>query len=228
MRRTWKHVGAGILLYAHIIGGALGLVSGTVAVLSRKGARLHRAAGSVFFLSMFVAYAIGAGVAPFLEEQQRPNFVAGVLALYLLITAWLAARRENPAVGAPEWIGFITAGSILAAGLYFMHQGANHPSGTVDGSPPQAFILFSVFGGFAALGELNVIIRRKITGVSRISRHLWRMCASLFIAAGSFFLGQEQILPEFMLGTFWQFGPVLFPILAMLFWLILVRVQKWK
>ena len=44
---------------------------------------------------MFVTYLIGAGVAPFLETGQRPNFVAGVLALYLLTSGVMAAMRRD-------------------------------------------------------------------------------------------------------------------------------------
>ncbi|MFC6199273.1 hypothetical protein [Ponticaulis profundi] len=220
------HIFAFILLYGHILGGAVGLLSGVVAIASPKGKPVHRIAGTTFFVSMFIAYLIGAGVAPFLNEGQRPNFVAGVMALYLLVTSWLAAKRPNPAVGWIEYVGLITSLFILSAGALFMYQGSRHPTGTVDGSPSEAFLLFLIVGVFAAIGDLHVIIRKKLVGVMRISRHLWRMCMSLFIAAGSFFLGQQQALPEFMVGTFWQFGPVLFPVVALIIWQVLVHLPK--
>ncbi len=46
---AWMHLGADALLSAHIAGGAIGMVTGGVALASRKGQRVHRAAGSVFF-----------------------------------------------------------------------------------------------------------------------------------------------------------------------------------
>lgn len=30
----------------------------------------------------------------------------------------------------------------------------------------------------------------------RSARHLWRMCVAMFIATGSFFLGQAKVFPE--------------------------------
>ena len=215
----WMHLGANVLLYLHIAGGALGLLSGSVAILARKGQPVHRSAGKVFFVSMFVSYFIGAAVAPFLDEGQRPNFIGGVLALYLLLTAWLAAKRPNPSVSWIEYVGLLVACLVFTAGLLFMYQGANHPSGTVDGSPPQAFVLFTVVGALAIVGDLRFILRKNCTGNDRVARHLIRMCLSFFIAAGSFFLGQEQMLPESMIGTWWQGLPVLFPVLAMLIYL---------
>ena len=223
---VFLHMMAFVLLYGHILGGAIGLASGVVAIALPKGRSVHRIAGTTFFISMFVSYLIGAGVAPFLESGQRPNFVAGVMALYLLVTSWLAAKRPNPETGWIEYLGLVIAVFILSAGALFMYQGAQHPTGTIDGSPSEAFLLFVVVGVFAVLGDLHVIIRKKLNGVMRIARHLWRMCMSLFIAAGSFFLGQQQVLPEFMVGTLWQLGPVLFPVIALVVWQVLVHLPK--
>lgn len=222
----WMHLGAGLLLFAHIGGGAIGMISGPVAILSRKGGIVHRSAGKVFLVSMFISYSIGAAVAPFLTTGQRVNFVAGVMALYLLITSWLAATRRDPKIGITEYAGLAFAIAIAAAGFWFMHVGANHPSGTVDGAPPDAFRLFVLVGVIAAAGDLHVIMRRSISGVSRISRHLWRMCMSLFIASASFLYGQEQVLPDWVVGSLLQSIPVFFPLAAILIWMVLVRIRK--
>lgn len=225
---AWMHLGANALLWTHIAGGAIGMVTGVVALASRKGQPIHRAAGSVFFLAMFAAYAIGAGVAPFLDTGQRPNFVAGIMALYLLVSGAMAARRRDSKAGAPEIIGLIIALSITAAGVIFMRMGAASPSGTVDGSPPQAFLLFTIAGVFAAAGEVHVLVRRQVSNVSRIARHLWRMCFSLFIASGSFFLGQQQVFPEALQDSVLLYVVALAPLPIMLFWLCKVRFDDWR
>lgn len=224
----WMHLGANALLWTHIAGGAIGMVTGVVALASRKGQRVHRAAGSVFFFAMFAAYAIGAGVAPFLESGQRPNFVAGIMALYLLISGAVAARRRDAQAGAPEIIGLMVALSITAAGLIFMRMGAASPSGTVDGSPPPAFLLFVVAGVFAAAGELNVLLRKRLSNTARIARHLWRMCFSLFIASGSLFLGQQQVFPKALRDSSLLYVLALAPLPVMLFWLGKVRFDDWR
>jgi hypothetical protein len=225
---VWMHLGANALLWAHIAGGAVGMVTGVIALAVRKGQRVHRAAGSVFFVAMFAAYAIGAGVAPFLDTGQRPNFVAGIMALYLLISGAMAARRRDARAGAPEVIGLIVALSITVAGVIFMRMGAASPSGTVDGSPPQAFFLFTIAGAFAAAGELHVLVRKQLSNVSRIARHLWRMCFSLFIASGSFFLGQQQVFPEALQDSALLYIVALSPLPVMLFWLGKVRFDDWR
>ncbi|WP_397404147.1 hypothetical protein [Phenylobacterium sp.] len=225
---AWMHLGANFLLWAHIAGGAIGMVTGVVALAARKGQRVHRAAGAVFVIAMALAYAIGAGVAPFLDTGQRPNFVAGIMALYLLISGVMAARRRNAKAGAAEVIGLIIALSITAAGVILMQMGSASPSGTVDGSPPQAFFLFTIAGAFAAAGELHVLVRKQLSNVSRIARHLWRMCFSLFIASGSFFLGQQQVFPEALRDSVLLYAIALSPLPIMLFWLGKVRFDDWR
>lgn len=225
---AWINLGANALLWAHITAGAIGIVTGVAALAARKGQQVHRAVGQVFFMAMFMAYAIGAGVAPFLETGQRPNFIAGIMALYLLVSGTAAARRRDAKAGAPEVIGLIVALSITAAGVILMRMGAASPTGTVDGSPPQAFLLFTIAGAFAAAGELNFLVRRQLSNVSRVARHLWRMCMSLFIASGSFFLGQQQVFPEDLQGSALLSVLAVAPLPVMMFWLGKVRFDDWR
>jgi hypothetical protein len=222
----WAKIGAAALLWLHIGGGAVGMMSGAVAAGARKGGRVHRVAGTVFFGAMFVAYLIGAGVAPFLTDGQRPNFVAGVAALYLLASGWWTVKQPTPA---PTWLnqaGLAFALVLMAMGLIFMRMGSQAPSGTVDGTPPQAFVMFTLIGAAAAAGELNLILRGGVTGAARLARHLWRMCLSWFLASGSFFFGQQQVMPEAIRGS-----PVLLvlgfaPLAVMGVWLVLVRLPR--
>ncbi len=219
--------GADIILLLHITGGTVAMVAGAVALVSRKGDNLHRVAGTVFFLAMLVMAGIGATVAPFLDDGQRPNTVAGVLTFYLVLTAWTTVQRQDGGVSRFAIVGFAVALGAALAGLLFALEAQASPTGTIDDSPPQAFYLFMIVGGIAAATDLKVILRGGISGAPRTARHLWRMCVGLFIASGSFFLGQQQMLPSFMRGTLWQFAPVLAPLLFMLYWLVRVRLTNW-
>ena len=217
------HLGAAMLLWSHIGGGAVGLLSGTVTVIARKGSRLHRLSGRVFLLSMFVAYFVAACVAPFLEDGQRPNFVAAILALYLLVSGILAARRKIFRAGRAEVVGLLVAITVTALGGVFMYMGVHSPTGTVDGSPPQAFVLFMSVGVMAGVGEVSALLRRTLSRQARIIRHLWRMCVSFFIASGSLFLGQPQVFPDSFNQSFAPVALAFAPLLVGLFWVIRVK-----
>lgn len=223
----WAFVAADIVLVLHITGGSVAMAAGAVALITRKGERIHRVAGTVFFLGMLVMAAIGATVAPFLTDGQRPNTIAGVLTFYLVLTAWTTIRRQDGGVDRFAILGFFVALGAAIAGVLFALEAQSSPTGTIDGSPPQAFTFFMIVGGFAAASDLKVILRGGISGAPRIARHLWRMCVGLFIAAGSFFLGQQQVFPDYLRGSLWLFVPVFAPLLLMLFWLVRVRLTNW-
>ncbi|MCW8090515.1 hypothetical protein [Alteromonas sp. ASW11-130] len=218
------HFGASVMLYGHIGGGVLGILSGLVASLAVKGGHFHRLAGRVFVVSMAVCYLIAAFVAPFLDSQQSTNFVASVLALYLLITGVTAARRKHFVAGYGEKIGLGVAAIITTMGGLFMYLAQQSPNGSFDGSPPQAYVLFIVAGGLALIGEINVLVRKTLTAKARISRHLWRLCMSFFIASGSLFFGQTQVFPTWFETSILPVAFGFFPLAVLIIYIIKIRL----
>lgn len=61
----WLFAAANLILFLHIAGGTVGIISGAVALLSRKGGRSHRIAGTVFLVSMLIMASIGSSAAAF-------------------------------------------------------------------------------------------------------------------------------------------------------------------
>jgi uncharacterized membrane protein len=214
----WVHVAATSILVLHIGGGGVGLVSGATALIARKGERLHRVAGNVFFVAMLTMSGIGASVAPFLSD--RVSTIAGILTFYLVATAWVTVRRKEHSIGRFEIGAFFIALGVAGADLIFYKMAMDSPTGTLDGAPPQSFYVIGALAALAVLADLNLILRGGLSGAPRIARHLWRMCAALFVAAGSFFLGQPQVFPAFLHGSPILFVPVIAPLALMIFWLV--------
>ena len=211
---------AATILFLHIGAASVGLVSGGAALVFRKGARLHRAAGNVFFVSMLIMSGIGAAVAPFLPA--RISTVAGGLTFYLVATAWATVRRREGRVGRFESGALLVGLGVAALGVSLGWQGAINPKGTLDGLPWQPAFVFAAISGLAAACDLRVILRGGICGAPRIARHLWRMCVALLIAAFSF-VGQPKAIPEALRGSPLLFLPIIAVAVAMIYWLIRVR-----
>ncbi|MEQ1618985.1 MAG: hypothetical protein ABL883_11665 [Terricaulis sp.] len=219
----WMRLGADMLLYLHIGGGAVGLVSGATALLARKGAKLHRFAGRAFFISMLIMSGIGGVVAPLLND--RLSTVAGLVTFYLIASGWATARRRS-GVGVAEIVGLCVAVA-GAASIYTLSWMAwRAPEGTLDGSPPQGFFVFSLVCTIAMIGDLKVVLRRGISGAQRVARHVWRMCFGLFVASGSLFLGQMQMFPEWLRETPILYIAALAPLPFLLFWMLYVRLSR--
>ncbi len=205
-------------LIIHIGGGAVSLVSGFAALAAPKGRRIHRAAGTVFVLAMLVMALFAVIVA--LLRNQSLNTIAGAFTLYLIGTAWLAVRRPEATTGRAETAGFFVASAIAAASFMVGWNGLG-----ADGVPVAALYVFSGVAALGAAADLSMLMRGGVSGPSRIARHLWRMCTALFIASGSFFLGQADEIPAALRGPY-LFVPALLPLAALLFWMIRVRFTR--
>jgi hypothetical protein len=208
---------------SHIGAGGVALMSGTVALLARKGQRIHRLAGNAFFLSMCVMTLIGTGVAPFLP--QRGSIIGGAVTFYLVTTAWLTVRRGEGEVALPEKLAAVFALMVAAAAFYFGFEAAHSPAGMLDGTPKQPYFIFGALAALSGILDIRAIRRGGLTGVPRMTRHLWRMCTAFVIAAISFFLGQQQVLPTALRGSSILFVPEIAILILMIFWLARVRLK---
>lgn len=222
----WVRVGALALLWGHIGGGTVGLLSGTLALLTRKGGKLHRAAGNVFLVSMLIMSGIGGAVAPLLHD--RISTVAGFMTFYLIFTGWLTARRRH-GVSAFEIAGLVVAIAGVISTYVLVWFASHAPGGTLDGAPYQAFYVFAFVSTVAALSDLKLVLRGGIAGAQRIARHVWRMTFGLFVASGSLFLGQMQVFPQWLQDTPVLYLAGLAPLPFLVFWMLRVRLsKKWR
>lgn len=213
------HAAAATALALHIGGGSLAILSGYVAMAARKGRRLHRRAGVVFFAAMVAMTLAAAITAPMLDEGQWVNTPAAIFALYLTLTAWLTTRRRPGEVGRAEaGLAAIPIG-MACVGLYL----AVSSGGAGDFAPVYAF---AVIAALAALRDLAMLRAGGIAGVGRTARHLWRMSAAFFIATGSYFFGQPDFQPDWLRGSSLATILGLAPLALMAFWLVKVRVPR--
>jgi hypothetical protein len=217
----------------HIAAGAVSLVAGTTAVIARKGGYLHRKAGTVFVASMMLVgvFAIYLG---FTVPGQLANVFIGIFASYLVATAWMTVRRREGTSGFFEKWAFLVALCLFApfAILTFQLAVGLRPL-FVSAVPFKGPVLIAIYAitsvlALAAIGDAKVAFCGRLSGVPRISRHLWRMCLGLTLAVGSGFTnGFARLLPGSYHVPTAFFLPQFLPLGLMLFWLIRVRVTGW-
>lgn len=220
----WVRAAAAMALTLHIGGGCIGLVSGAISMSVRKGAWLHRTAGNVFVVSMLVMGTLAAVTAPLVPE--RGNIVGGVFTVYLVLTAWATMRRPVNTAGWFE-AGAGVAALCIAAGAYWVGWlGTHSPNGLLDGQPTQSAYVLAGVALLAAALDLRMAWRGGLPATPRLVRHIWRMCTALFMASGSFFLGQQQVFPAMVQGSPLLLAPVLAPLMMMIFWQFRVRMTR--
>lgn len=211
------------LLFLHICGAGIGLLSGTAALIFRKGFRRHRAAGNVFFVSMLTMAASGAAIAAFIKPNIG-NVFGGVVTFYLVATGWLTVLRKEGETGLVEYGLLLLALATTGGGLLFGWEAAHSASGLKEGYPPAPYLVFGCLSMWAAGLDVRMLVRKGLAGPPRIRRHLWRMCVAFLIAAFSFFLGKQQHFPAAIRGSQVLNLPMILILITMIYWLIRVRV----
>ncbi|HEV7919749.1 MAG TPA: hypothetical protein VGR02_03045 [Thermoanaerobaculia bacterium] len=213
------------LVIIHICAAVVGLLSGYLSMLLRKGSGLHQAAGNVFFVSMLIMSSTAAYIATFLHPI-RINIVASLLTFYLVSTAWWAARHRDGRTGSFDVGALFFVCAVTLGALTFGFQAASSPNGTLDRMPAFMYFVFGTVALLHVVSDVRLLVRRGVTGTGRIVRHLSRMCLALLIATMSFYPGQAKLFSRAVRETNLLFIPHVLLIGSLLFWLVRMRSRK--
>lgn len=222
-----------IAFAVHIGGGFSALAAGTVAIIARKGGRIHRAAGTIFVASMLTMAVFACYLAVVIPDQLVNVFIS-IFTSYLILTAWVTVRRDEGAVGFAERIALPVALVLCAPFALLSFQLATgmtpllRSAVPLEGAVRIAIYAFTTVLVIAVLGDAKVVFGGGITGAPRIARHLWRMCLGLTLAVGSAFTnGFARLLPGPHHVPLVFFLPQFAPLILLMFWMIRVRFTRW-
>lgn len=210
-----------MIIFIHIAAGSVGLVSGAAALIVGKGNANHRMTGNLFFVSMIIMSLLSSIAAWFKPEMI--SVLNGMLTAYLVATAWMTVRRKPGVTGSFDIVALLVISTIAIVLFTLGVRAASSETGLEDGFPAGPYYFFGSIAALSAGLDIRVILRGGCSGIQRITRHLWRMCIALFIAAASFFTGQPQLFPEPLQRTEILLIPPLTVIVLMIFWMIRIR-----
>ena len=152
--------------------------------------------------------------------------VGGVMTIYFIATAWMAARRKDSESGVFEIGAFVAA--LMLAGLIGMSAYALATGAMKAPNPFFPYVLYGITSALvlAAVADLSVVLRRGLIGAQRIARHLWRVCLGLFIAVGSFAAQGAKVLPPGV-GAKVLLASMIIVLVVMAYWLVRVLLTNW-
>jgi len=211
----------------HIIAGGLAMILGAVALLVSKGATLHRKSGLLFVCAMLIMGFSGSILALRLSLTNM-NVLGGLMAAYFVVTALTTVR---PASAWTLWLNraaLLVVITLSVTDIVLGFKAFASSGGALNGVPFFMLFFMGTIMALAAVGDVRVMRLGRLAAGPRLSRHLWRMCFALFIAAGSFFSIRERvakILPEPFTTPWMRALPVLLIFVAMFYWLWRIRVR---
>lgn len=213
-----------VVLASHYAAGLISIATGFAALAVAKGGMAHKRVGLVFTWSMVYMCLSATGIA--LYAAKYTSVFAGVISAYLVVTATTTVRPLRFGARHADIGLMILAFALSSYGLWGGIQVLGLPGRQLNGVPAGMILFMNSVVMLAAIGDARMIRAGSITGTRRVARHLWRMCFALFIASGSFFLGQMKFVPEPI-----RILPLLLllafaPLLALLYWMWRVRLRR--
>ena len=213
-----------LALVSHFAGGLIALVAGTIALAVAKGGRLHKQSGIVFTFAMIIAGLLASIIGQY--EGKTGMVISGFFVVYLIFTATTTVKSLSWNTR-PLQIGLMVLAFAFAVFQYW--NGAHVwqlPGHVFQGVPAGMMFFLATIALCAAIGDARMLRAGTITGTRRLARHLWRMCFGLFIATGSFFLGQMKFIPQPV-----RFMPLLgalavAPLVILVYWMWRVRFRR--
>jgi uncharacterized membrane protein len=109
-------------LIVHIVGGSIGLISGTIVMLRKKGDKIHKRIGNAFTIGMSMV-----GISSFILSIIHPNtflFVVGIFTMYMVITGKRYLKLKMLLKGKkPKPIDYAVSSIMLIASVIFLVKG---------------------------------------------------------------------------------------------------------
>ncbi len=211
-------------LVSHFTSALIALVAGAIALIVAKGGKLHKKSGMVFTIAMGAAGALAVPIAAY--EGNIGSVVGGILVVYFVYTA-MTAVKPMPGSGGVVDVALMTLAFAIATVSYWYGFVAwSRPGHVLNGVPAAMRLFLATVCLLAAIGDLRSIRAGGLRGTRRLARHLWRMCFALFIATGSFFIGQMKFIPAPI-----RIMPLLIvlgiaPLFVLLYWMWRVRLRR--
>ncbi len=200
-----------ILIYIHAFLGGLGLVSGLVGIVVKKGEPIHKKSGKTFSYSIAISALISVFIARMPNHENLFLFLIGIFTIYLVLAGNRALTLKDQAKMKADWIDIAISSTMLMASLFmiaiavvnqFQHKGDN--------------VLYALFGGlgmFLSVRDFQTFSTFQKQKNKWLKNHLGRMIGALIASITAFLVAGLHIHTTIV----WIL-PTILGILYIIFW----------
>jgi len=177
------------LIYLHAFLGGLGLATGMISVLVKKGGVNHKKSGKIFSYAMILSALISLFVAQMPKHENLFLFLIGIFTIYMVLVGNRALTLKNTAKA--DHIDKLISGLMLLISATMIVFGIIGMTNKIDNS-----ILYLFFGGFGIFMTFKdfqtykSLTKNKNAG---IKSHIGRMVGSLIASLTAFLVAGLQI-----------------------------------
>src|ERR1043165_1957242 len=158
------------LVVIHVIAAVIGLLSGYLSMLLRKGSNLHRVAGDIFTISMLIMSSTAVFIAAFMHPIMI-NVVAGLLTIYLITTGWRPGRKREITPARADSAAMAFGFFVGALGWTFGIRSVLTHESLRTRIPSPIYFVFGTIALLLAVGDVRMRMRGGVAGAQRVARH---------------------------------------------------------
>lgn len=180
-----------ILIYIHAFFGGLGLITGIISIIVKKGGKGHKKAGRIFSYAMIMSSLISLFVARMPNHENLFLFLIGIFTIYMVLAGNRALTLKSKSKKTADWVDKSISGTMFIASLVMVAIG-------VTGLLQQASnsILYVFFGGFGMFMTLKDFQTFRTFNEKKnvwLKSHLGRMLGALIASFTAFFVAGLHI-----------------------------------
>ncbi len=172
------------LIYIHAFFGGIGLLSGLVSIIGKKGRFYHKKAGLIFSITMFVSALIAIPITLLPKHENLLLHLLSIFTIYLVISGNRVLRfKKHHSLGIVDivttsFMGLVFMGMI---GVGIHHYIEELPKSTL-------FFFFGGFGIMATVRDITLFKTFKTNPTAYLSNHIGKMSGAYGAAVTAFLL----------------------------------------
>jgi len=181
-----------ITLILHIIGGFMALLTGGLAMLSKKGSQVHRTNGKIYFGGMTAVFisAVILSIAhdiPFLLMVGFFSYYMVVRGYRILFLKQLGQGQRAPLL---DWVILVAAGGFI---VYLVIWGIQQTIAGVGRG--YVAIVFGTIGCYFLLGDIRKFLRPPTEKMHWLYAHIAAMCGGYIATVTAFVVVNVHLNP---------------------------------
>jgi len=172
-----------IAIYIHAFFGGIGLLSGTLSLVTKKGSKIHRKSGKFFTVGMLVSSGLSLPVASMPGHYNPFLFLIGLFTIYMVLVGnrTLRFKSRNALVSKTDW--GITLAMAVIAGLMIL-------SGVLEIFGNRIlFVFFGVVGLMLCCQDYRFLKNPHRTKTAWLTQHIGKITGAYIASITAFLIG---------------------------------------
>lgn len=200
-----KYIQLGIIIHAAL--GGLALLSGLIAIISKKGRLVHKKSGIIFYYAM-IASGVSAIIIALMPKHENPFLIAvGIFSLYFVVSGYraLTYKKVNTSIKIDKTISIamLVTGILMIALPPIISQSIN-----------LVLLAFGVTGILFAMRDLKLYKNRERLKKGWLKLHLGKMLGGYISATTAF-----VVVNNFFPGVYNWFIPGIIGAIYITYWM---------